>query len=262
VLDEDKAKAFAIQFGDMPREKPKGATWVAFSNLGPGGLQPHDFSVIQSMHKFLQQWEIDYFGGCKIHVNWKHAPSYHHPQELFFSENLLHPIMAYNINEDSHSPRQQGGTMAMAIGEMATRLHGQGTDPSGLGRWVWQVFQGKDGITTRIYMAYRPCMSQVRQLQTVYAQQKWYFWKRRQPGDKDLCPRVAFLADLQEELQARQLAGERLIVMMDANRDVTSGPVHQMVIALGYHPLAQPPPSFSSNTQKGLSPNRHHHGLS
>ena len=257
MTDEDKAKAFAIQFGNMPRGKPEGATRVAFSNLGPGGLQPHDISVIQSIRRFLRQWEVDYFGGCEIHVNWKHAPSYHRPQELFFSENLLCPILAHNIHEDNHSPRQQGGTMAMAIGEMATRLHGQGTDPSGLGRWVWQVFRGKDGITTRIYTAYRPCLSQVRQLQTVYAQQKRYFRKRKQPGDKDPCPRAVFLADLQVELQARRLAGERLIVMMDANGDVTSGPIHQMAIDLGLRDSIlshNPHPPFPATHRSGSHP--------
>jgi hypothetical protein len=124
--------------------------------------------------------------------------------------------------------------MAMTMGEMAGRFHSQGSDSSGLGRWVWQLFKGKDNLTTRIYTAYRPCTPQGKeQLSTVYAQHKRHFRSTRKPGEKDRCPRNAFLEDLEQELQARKMAGEWVIVMMDANGDVTSGPLKKFAIALG-----------------------------
>jgi hypothetical protein len=232
---EEKQIAFSLQFGEIPRDKPDGVSRVCFGNIGPAGLQPFDMSKIQAIRHFLRQWQVDHFGACETQVNWTHIPYEKRLEELFFSETLLRCICAHNTNDaDNHSQRQQGGTMSMSMGEMAGRMHSKGVDSSGLGRWVWQLFRGKDGITTRIYTAYRPCISQgAKKLNTVYTQHKRHFRLIRKPGEKDRCPRDAFLEDLEQELQARKLAGERLILMMDANGDVTSGPIKRFIMALG-----------------------------
>jgi hypothetical protein len=69
-------------------------------------------------------------------------------------------------------------------------------------------------------------------------------------------PRVAFLADLQEELQSRKFTGKHLIVMMDANGDVTADPIHQIATTLGLWDtiLLHNPPSFPATHRNGSCP--------
>ena len=124
--------------------------------------------------------------------------------------------------------------MSMTIGEMTQRLHDQGKDPTGLGWWVWQLFRGKNGVRTRIYTCYRPCTSRAEGLSTVYTQQRTYFRdQRREPDAKPREPREAFIEDLEKDAMARQMAGERIVIMMDANGDVTRGQLKGMEMNLG-----------------------------
>ena len=46
------------------------------------------------------------------------------------------------------------------------------SDPIGLGRWSWMLFEGKNNHITRIISAYVPCKSTQDRYQTVYNQHK------------------------------------------------------------------------------------------
>ena len=41
--------------------------------------------------------------------------------------------------------------------EAAHQLNKSGRDPSGLGRWAWSTYQGKNNKILRIIVLYRPC---------------------------------------------------------------------------------------------------------
>ena len=98
----------------------------------------------------------------------------------------------------------------------------QRTNCSGLGRWAWLLFRGRNGLRTRIYVAYRPTRSSGNG--TVYQQHRRYLRTK----SREDCPRDAFLEDLRQELQGRKQAGERIVLMMDANGPVCNGPIKQM----------------------------------
>ncbi len=243
-LKAGKAARFKVQFSDMTCNKQEGTARICFGNMGPGGLQPHCDGSIQSLRTFLQRWQVDHYGGCEHQMNLDNIPPYHRLHEIFRSENALRCIAAHNKHSNDHNFRQQGGTMSMTMGEMASRHHTSGKDATGLGRWVWQLFKGKNNITTRIYTAYRPCKTHPKQLKTVYNLQRAYF---RDKGI-DRCPRELFLEDLEKELQGRKMAGERLLVMMDANDDVSTGAIRCLAEAVGlrdailnHHPDLPPP---------------------
>ena len=215
----EKARLFQIPFGEMTKDKPDSYARLCFGNMGPAGLQPQQESSVEELRHFLREWEVDHFGGVEHQVNATNLDHRYRLPAIFQSENALRCHSAHNVNENNHSTRQQGGTMALTLGAMASRVHSQGEDSTGLGRWVWQLFKGKNNIATRIYTAYRPCKSAAHQVNTVYAQHRRYF---RGKGD-ERCPRELFLIDLEKELHGRKLAGERLVVMMDANDDVSKG---------------------------------------
>jgi hypothetical protein len=89
------------------------------------------------------------------------------------------------------------------------------------------LFTGKHGVKTRVYTAYRPCKAPG--YETVFKQQQRFF---RRNGDP-VCPRAAFLRDIGTELQTRRSAGDRLLVMLDANEDVRSGPLATLFTEIG-----------------------------
>ena len=99
---------------------------------------------------------------------------------------------------------------------------GSGRDTTGLGHWTWTRFRGRNGIITRIICAYRPCIpAGVNKVFSVYAQHQRFFDERLD----DICPWEAFIRDLCADLDSWLEQGEQLIVALDANEDLRSGPV-------------------------------------
>ena len=76
---------------------------------------------------------------------------------------------------------QRGGTCMATVGQAAYRHYSHGVDQSGLGRWSWMEFRGKDNHATRVYTAYRPGGKPASDSErtTVYHQQKRYLQKQK-----------------------------------------------------------------------------------
>ena len=49
-----------------------------------------------------------------------------------------------------------------------------GKDDTGLGRWVYMVIRGDDGINTRVVCGYNPCSSPKKASRSSYQQQRRY----------------------------------------------------------------------------------------
>ena len=105
-----------------------------------------------------------------------------------------------------------------SIDKAAHRVIGKGQDKSGLGRWAWVRYRGKDNVTLRIFTAYRPNPPSEGPF-TVYAQHRTYF----NTINDDRCPREAFITDLMIEIQETLQEGDNIIVMLDGNEDMRSG---------------------------------------
>ncbi len=78
--------------------------------------------------------------------------------------------------------------------------------------------KGSAGVQTRIICRYNPCRSNRQDNSTSYAQQRrhqiWHY------QDHVTCPRVKFREDLGKVLREWQAAGDRLIVCLDANKNI------------------------------------------
>jgi hypothetical protein len=105
-----------------------------------------------------------------------------------------------------------------SIDKVAHRVIGKGQDATGLGRWVWVRYRGKDNITLRVYTAYRPNPPSEGPF-TVYAQHRTYF----NAVNDTRCPRKAFVEDLMADLQEPIQQGDNIIVMLDGNEDMREG---------------------------------------
>jgi len=116
---------------------------------------------------------------------------------------------ATNIHFDSGQKRLYGGTGLALFDEMATRLTQTQRDPTGLGRWISTVIQGKQGYKTRVISAYRPCLSNSES--SVNIQHHLYF------ADPTVDPRARFIDDLSAAIIEWQNQGELIILAGDMN---------------------------------------------
>ena len=96
-------------------------------------------------------------------------------------------------------------------------LEHSGKDDTGLGRWVVMVFQVPKGIKTRILCGYSSCYNKEMESRTSYQQQHRYLVLKEKYRT---CPRKRLHDDLIRQLQDWREEVDRIILCMDANRDI------------------------------------------
>jgi hypothetical protein len=108
-----------------------------------------------------------------------------------------------------------------------------GEDPSGLARWAWHHYQGKNGIALRVVSAYQPNGPGTGGPYTVYTQHVRHLCS----GDKNNLhdPQTVFIEDLKTQLQDWIDTGDQIVVGIDANDDLCNGPVNTMFESIGMH---------------------------
>ena len=74
-------------------------------------------------------------------------------QEWFENQRIT---TSYNHWDRYCDHYQPGGTAILARDELALRVMKMGDDTRRMGRWVWQLFRGKDNIKMRIISVYIP----------------------------------------------------------------------------------------------------------
>jgi len=124
---------------------------------------------------------------------------------------LQHVSWANNRMLPPRQIRQYGGTALFTVDQAAHRAIEKGSNKTLLGNWTWTRFKGKSNQTLRIITAYRPNPSQGPY--SVYAQQNAFFHSIQ----RDVCPRQAFLTDIQEEVNSFLEAGDHIILLIDGN---------------------------------------------
>ena len=80
-------------------------------------------------------------------------------------------------------------------------------------------------------VAYQPCRSSKRRLDTVYSQQRSYF---RNKGD-NRCPRVIFGTQLHHQLHQWLSLGDQLLLFIDVNENLAKGPLSKLLHSLNMH---------------------------
>ena len=114
---------------------------------------------------------------------------------------------------------QRGGTALVLREELAPYVIDSGADPSGLGRWSWCQLGGSEGIKTRIVSAYAPMGSSTSKEEAYWKQQVRYIMRKGLKTN----PKEMFRKDLLRQLRQWRSRGERMILIMDANKDVIDG---------------------------------------
>lgn len=150
-----------------------------------------------------------------------------------------------SCDEGKRRKLQRGGTSMVCNYRLGAKLMDKGCD-SLLGRWSWMKFRGRQGTKVLIITAYQVSQTSAQGLgmDTVYMQH----WQKLAKANAAVNPRAQFWADLTMFIQTATAAHTEVLVMMDANADITDSGFADFLIACGLHDLhtedgeVDPPP--------------------
>jgi hypothetical protein len=217
VRDEE-----STHFGDLMELKKKHTLQIGFQNIG--GVSAKCNKIKDDILRIgLGKFDFDVFRIAEVNVNWAHVPEaerlVHRSKQWWECSHFTYANNRHSTNRLTH---QYGGVAMWSIGKAAHRVIALRRDPTGLGRWVWTRYRGRNNITLRIFTAYRPNPPAEGPF-TVHAQHRTYF----NSLNVDKCPRQAFLDDLCIDIRLAQEEGDNTVVMLDGNEDMRSGKVYE-----------------------------------
>lgn len=132
-------------------------------------------------------------------------------------------------NEKFESNYQPGGTVTIAVNRWTSRVIEKGVDPSGLGRWSYITFRGKNNKCLTVVTGYRVCQTTPSStgLKTAYMQQYRKISTKLRDSNKHSTPNPhrQFVLDLQAWLEHLIRNGHQIILSIDSNKEInpTSG---------------------------------------
>jgi hypothetical protein len=239
-------------FGDEQQAKHDNILRVGFQNINN---LPEDCRTSKSRQllDYVVQKDYDCFMMSEIGLNWtKIGANDRWFERVSGKFRKSRSVFAHNVTELHQSKvLQPGGVGLLSTDEVTHRITDTGKDPTGLGRWCWTRFQGKNGIRVRIISVYRPCNTPG--ATTTYQQQLRFL---RYHGVEHE-PREALYEDLYMECAEWMEDGDQLIIGIDANEDIRTGATADFFQALGMreaildkHSPASPPATHNRNTQR------------
>jgi hypothetical protein len=107
-----------------------------------------------------------------------------------------------------------------SIVKVMHRVIGQGRDSSGLGKWVWTTYRGRDNTTLKNFAAYCPNPPS-EGLFRVYTQHCSYFSTMQE----EKFPRQDFLDEICKGILMLQ---DNMIVMLEGNDDMRFGKLFEV----------------------------------
>jgi hypothetical protein len=184
----------------------------------------------KKLAEWIEKWNADTTLMAELNTYWARISAEHQWSKRLDGRlrSRKRTKLAYNRNDKHVKGAQQfGGTRVLSTGSCIHRNLEQGEDPSGLGRWAWYRYHGKDNLTCRVVSAYRPNGPGTGGTHTVYAQHLRHLLEAK--DDRD--PRIAFCEDLRA-LSLWIEDGDQIIVGLDANDDLREGVVNTMFTSL------------------------------
>ena len=152
---EDADEMLDNAWGDLPSAKRPYTIRLAFQNIQ--GLPRFPYSEKhQQIISLFDQLQLDSLGIAEVNLNFSRLPSSQQWKERFKGLHHSYTTCSTNIHTTCREAVLFGGVAQLTTGTLAHRAIGRGTDPSGLGRWVWTQHTGRHGTHLRIITGYRP----------------------------------------------------------------------------------------------------------
>lgn len=149
----------AEAFGDKMAQKKAQTIRVGMQNINLLPQSARNYKSRQLVNH-IREGQYDVFLMNEVGLYWSKLDPSDQWSERTIGLSDSTSIFANNTREPQLSEHvQHGGVGIVATGEVKHRITEKGSDPSGLGRWVWMRMSGKEGHHVRFVTAYRPCQS-------------------------------------------------------------------------------------------------------
>ena len=238
-------------WGDRYKKRQPNTLRIAFLNIQGLPLLPFAPKHAQ-LGAIAHKLKCEFFGLAELNLQFNYIRSSAQWKERFRHFPRHHSIHATNRNfPKNQSPTLFGGVGQFSFSTLSHCALSSGIDPTGLGRWVWTRYQGRNGCTLRLITGYRPNPDHSDSTATVFSQHQRFLLEEN--DDRD--PRRAFLEDLGTSIATWQSLGDQIVLCLDANEYVRSGAIHQFTRRWGLvdvhharHPHLQPTATCSKSS--------------
>ncbi len=208
--------------GVLPGRKEEGITMLLYDNANGIHNRLGGNKKLDKAKYLINELEANVVAYNEHRQNLRHKDNQNDWNQLFRGgEADVHSRVAHNVHKADRIGRaQEGGTGLLMFRPLTEYLDMPGSekDITGLGRWTTMLLKGGTGVQTRIICGYNPCRSNQQDNSTSYSQQRRYqIWQQQ---DYTTCPQVKFREDLGKLLKEWRAAGDRLIVCLDANKNI------------------------------------------
>jgi hypothetical protein len=223
-------KAEGPRIGNLAAVRPDGVWRWMYCQVNSFSVGTTRDSKLRKIVNLLEQYEVDGMVFCKAGINWSVGPSSWDLKSFFdpYMEREVRTTGSHNTHSPKVSPLQQGGTAMLITHSLLQHAQTNTADMRRLGRWSSWTFYRNPLHQTRVVVAYSP--GQFRKgPKTVYQQQMAYI----NTHQLNLTPLQLFLTDLIKQLTTWKMAGDRLILFIDANKSILRGPISKALTKIG-----------------------------
>ena len=207
--------------GVAPGKKQEGIGRLILENVNGLSTRISGNEKLEKGKALIDDLEPDIVAITEHRINHKHKKNRNGLRQMFDGgEADIRAIQAHNVHENV-SKVQEGGTGILAFGPITEQLDhlNSGADETGLGRWSYMRFTGKDGVSTYVLSGYNPCYNNKKKYSgTTYQQHRRFFINNMNISKPK--PRRKFQEDLLKLLKKWRAEGNRIIVCLDANQDI------------------------------------------
>jgi hypothetical protein len=212
----------AKAFGSMPAERNNGCWRGMFVQLN--NTSTSNVANIKSakLCSAIRKYDPHIVGLNEIGRNWdQYCSSERLSAFIGDLQRESRSMVTYNEHEKGINRRkyQPGGTGMLVLDELIPYTKRGSSDPRKLGRFLSYVMEGRNGHRTRVVTVYAVGRNKSERLASYYQQQLRYI----QIHNLRTTPRKLLKDDLLQQLRVWRANGERIILMMDANENVTTG---------------------------------------
>jgi len=142
--------------GYVPEQKDDNICRFLFENYNSLSFW-HSQHKIHLLNKLLRQFDADCALGVELQVQWDMTDSNLRLEKLLMPGHQKRVTVGYNKHERINRS-QHGGVSIATFDRLSQFVLESGSDPHGLGRWVW-IKISSGSLTTIIVVAYLPCKS-------------------------------------------------------------------------------------------------------
>lgn len=168
----DNDEDILTMHGDYPGTKADGTIRLIYENVNGINNRMANNPKLDRAKEIINYFSADLVAYCELRMNFSHRSTVNGLRKLFQGgESEVRALAGHNTHANV-GRIQEGGTGMIVFGSLIDQYDSEnsGRDASGLGRWTYMTFQGRNGITTRVVCGYNPCKTRSPGVRTAYQQ--------------------------------------------------------------------------------------------